>query len=118
MADRNALLARWTELTRRTLPAMAERERWPIRLDHCFMRVCLDVAIGDRWDRIVARPAIRNLTDTQLARAVATAERIMAEPNLLPGLNETSLRMRRHGAAAQSRPLAIASRSTRSTRAL
>ena len=93
--DRAALLSRWLTLTRDTLPAMAWRHHWPIALDHCFMRVCLDAAIGQRWDRVVGRPAIRHLTDAQLARAVEVAETIAGDPARLPGLNEQSLRWRR-----------------------
>jgi len=73
---------------------MTAAHGWPIRLDHCFMRVCLDDAIGVRWDTVVQRPAVRRLTDAQLARAVATAERIVADPALLGPLNHASLRMR------------------------
>ena len=73
---------------------MATAQRWPIRLDHCFMRVCLDAAIGRRWDEVVRRPAVRHLTGAQLARAVRLAEAILADPALLPGLNEQSLRWR------------------------
>ena len=75
---------------------MAGAAGWPIRLDHCFMRVCLDHAVGQRWDRVVGRPAIRNLDDGQLLRAVACAERIVADPTALPALNEASLAMRGH----------------------
>ena len=82
-------------LTRRILPSMAAAENWPIRLDHCFMRVCLDTAIGTRWDRVVRRPAIRHLSDAQLAHAVAVAERIAADPASLGPLNAASLRLRR-----------------------
>ncbi len=90
-----ALLARWQELTRKTLPTMAPAQGWPIRADHCFMRVCLDAAIGARWDTKIARPAIRHLTVDQLARAVGIAEHIVAEPSLLPALNRQSLAFRR-----------------------
>ncbi len=93
-APRTALLDQWRELTRRTLPAMAAAHGWPIRLDHCFMRVCLDDALGVRWDTVVRRPAVTHLTDAQLARAVATARRIAAAPELLRPLNTASLRMR------------------------
>ncbi len=92
--SRGALLDRWDELTRRTLPGMTAAHGGPIKLDHCFMRVCLDDAIGVRWDAVVQRPAVRHLTDAQLARAVATAERIVADPALLGPLNQASLRMR------------------------
>ncbi len=73
---------------------MAAAQGWPIRLDHCFMRVCLDHAIGRRWDEAVGRPAVRHLTDAQLAHAVATAEAICRDPALLRPLNAASLRMR------------------------
>ena len=89
-----ALKARWFDLTHRVLPGMAPAEGWPIRLDHCFMRICLDAAIGRPWHEAVRRPAIRHLTEPQLAAAVAIAERIQAEPALLPGLNRQSLRYR------------------------
>ncbi|MDO9711514.1 hypothetical protein [Paracraurococcus lichenis] len=92
--DRAALLARWLDLTRRVLPGMAVAQRWPIRRDHCFMRVCLDAALGGRWDAAVRRPAIRHLTPAQLQAAVAAAARIAAEPGLLPGLNRQSLAWR------------------------
>ena len=91
---RAALLARWTLLTGTVLPAMAAEQRWPIRLDHCFMRVCLDAAVGVRWDTVVRRPAVRHLSLSQLAAAVEHAERIAAEPALLPALNRASLRLR------------------------
>ncbi len=75
---------------------MAPGQGWPIRLDHCFMRVCLDHALGCRWDTVVQRPAIRNLTADQLARAVTAAEQILAQPGLLPAMNDASLAMRGH----------------------
>ncbi len=90
-SHREQLEAHWLALTREVLPAMAAAEAWPIRLDHCFMRVCLDAAIGRPWHEAVRRPAIRHLTEAQLAAAVAVAERIRAEPTLLPGLNRQSL---------------------------
>lgn len=93
-ADRSALLSRWSTLTREILPAMARLQRWPIALDHCFMRVCLDAAIGQRWDTVVRRPAIRHLTSGQLARAVGIAEGIVEDPARLPGLNNQSLHWR------------------------
>lgn len=93
-AIRAALVERWYRLTRQLLPAMADSQHWPIRLDHCFMRVCLDTSLGQRWDRAVRRPAIRYLSLQQLAAAVAQAERIMATPSILPSLNRDSLRLR------------------------
>ena len=94
MTDREALLARWLDLTRVALPGMAATHGWPIRLDHCFMRVCLDAAIGRPWHEAVRRPAVRHMSDAQLAAAVTVAERIAREPACLPALNEASLRLR------------------------
>ncbi len=89
-----ALLARWLDLTRRQLPQAAARHGWPIRLDHCFMRVCLDAACGRPWHEVIARPAIRNASDAELARAVAVAEGLLARPDTLTALNAESLRLR------------------------
>ena len=58
------------------------------------MRVCLDAAYGRPWHEVIARPAIRHAADDDLARAVAVAEAILAQPDTLPGRNEDSLRMR------------------------
>ncbi len=103
--DRTVLLNRWFALTRRILPAMAAGQRWPIRYDHCFMRVCLDEAMGAPWRQIVKRPAIHHMTDEQLAAAIDVAERIAAQPELLRPLNERSLcqRGRRVGCASPHR---------------
>ncbi len=40
--DRYDLQARYLQLTREDLPAAALREGWPVRDDHCFMRIVLD----------------------------------------------------------------------------
>ena len=93
--SRDALVERWLTLTRDVLPGMAKVERWPIRFDHCFMRVCLDAAVGSPWTRTVRRPAIRHLGDTQLAAAVRVAEMIAARPGTLRDLNARSLAGRR-----------------------
>ncbi len=74
---------------------MAREKRWPISLDHCFMRVCLDAAIGAPWHATVARPAITNMSDGQLAAAVRIAEAIVADPAELVRFNQRSLSGRR-----------------------
>ena len=91
---REQMAARWLDLTRRVLPGMAGAAGWPIRLDHCFMRVCLDHAVGQPWHQRVRRPAIRHLGDDELRRAIAIAERVAADPAILPGLNAQSLAWR------------------------
>ncbi len=87
-------MARWLDLTRRQLPAMAAAHHWPIRLDHCFMRVCLDAAVGQPWYEVIRRPAVSYASADQLQRAVAVAEGILADPASLPLRNAESLRLR------------------------
>ena len=94
MTEREQLVGHWTELMRSVLPGLAVAARWPIRFDHCFMRVCLDHAIGQPWHERVRRPAIRHLTDDQLRAAIAVAERIVADPSVLPALNAQSIAWR------------------------
>jgi hypothetical protein len=88
-------VSRWLDLTRQVLPGMAADCGWPIRHDHCFMRVCLDAAVGAPWHRHVRRPAIRHLTEAQLLAAVTVAETLRREPGRLAALNEQSIRWRR-----------------------
>ncbi|WP_426163476.1 hypothetical protein [Sandarakinorhabdus sp. DWP1-3-1] len=69
---------------------------WPISADHCFLRVAYDNAMGDRWDRLVQRPAWRHLPVDRLAAAVDILARIATEGlPLLAALNTTSLDYRR-----------------------
>ncbi len=92
--ERERLLARWENLTRRVLPSMAAAQGWPIRLDHCFMRVCLDAAFERPWHEAIPRPAVRHAAVAELARAIAVAEWLRDAPEELPALNRASLRMR------------------------
>ena len=105
MAERTALVDRWFELTRQALPALAASQRWPIRLDHCFMRVCLDEALDAPWFELVQRPAVKHLTDAQLLAAIHVAEAILAKPDLLLELNIRSLRKRGKGQGSALHPL-------------
>lgn len=93
--ERERLARRWLELTRRVLPGMAAAQGWPICRDHCFMRVCLDNALGRPWHEVIRRPAIRWLGLHQFRAAVGVAEGIVVEPWTLPELNEVSLAWRR-----------------------
>ena len=102
-SPRSAQIARWKELTERTLPALAREHRWPLRLDHCFKRVCLDWAFGDVWYRHVPKPAERHIDGEPLAAALRCAEELAAhgEP-LLRERNAASLRWRGKGAFQDS----------------
>ena len=94
MAEREALLARWFELTRQSMPAAAAERGWPVRFDHCFQRILLDNAVGGAWRKAIAAPAWRHASDAQLARAVALGEAALAGEDNLAELNRNSLRWR------------------------
>ena len=82
-----ATIAHFKHLTEIALPALAREHHWPIRLDHCFKRICLDAAFHDVWYNHHPRPAERHLTGEPLARAITCAEAIAAE-----GLTTLTLR--------------------------
>ncbi len=78
-------IALFKHFTETTLPALAAQHKWPIRLDHCFKRICLDHAFADTWYNHCKRPAERHIAPEPLARATACARQIAAEG--LPTLN-------------------------------
>jgi hypothetical protein len=100
-SPRDALISRWLLLTHQVLPDMARQHDFPISRNHCFMRVCLDASLGAPWHKSVKRPALRHMTDGQLAQAVAMAERIVEAPSLIFELNRRSIEQRR---ASQGQP--------------
>ena len=88
-------IALFKQLTESTLPALAREHRWPIRLDHCFKRICLDHAFGDTWYSHCKRPAERHIDPAPLARAIACAQQIVSEGRpALEELNRSSLAFR------------------------
>lgn len=99
--DREVLVRRFKSLTEVELPARARGERWPLRLDHCFKRVCLDWACGDCWYRHIQRPAERNIAAEKLESAVRCAEEILEGGSaVLKERNAASLRWRGKGVGA------------------
>ncbi|MBB5699734.1 GCN5-related N-acetyltransferase [Sphingomonas yantingensis] len=90
--DRTPLEARWLDLTRRVLPALAAERGWPVRADHCFQRILLDNAFGGVWyDFVSRRPAYAHADAAALARAVALGEGAVAGTIDLADLNRRSL---------------------------
>jgi len=97
------LLARYRELVLSELPRRARAGHWVVSDDHCFGRIVLDHAVGGRWYDVLDRrrsPAFAQLTDEQLAAAVALAERVLADGDrLLRELDAQSLAWRGKRAA-------------------
>ncbi|KAK6379026.1 hypothetical protein LTS17_006729 [Exophiala oligosperma] len=102
MSDLEALQEQWRTLYSRTLPALAKardhaQSRWPVTLDHCFARIILDNTIGNgekQWDKVIAKPAIRNMTEQQFRDAISLGEDIQKGKIDLCDLDEISLRCR------------------------
>ena len=93
--DRARLEARWLELTRYVLPALAVERDWPVSADHCFQRILLDHACGGGWyTHIAGRPAYRHADPMILAQAVALAEEVRAGTRDLAAMNRQSLMWR------------------------
>ncbi len=86
------------------LVARAATERWPVRADHCFLRIAYDDAVGAKWDTVVRPPAYANLPLDRLAAAVATLERIDRDGLVaLRPLDAASLAFRRAARGAKAR---------------
>ncbi|USU12479.1 GCN5-related N-acetyltransferase [Sphingomonadaceae bacterium OTU29THOMA1] len=94
--DRAALESEWLHLTRVVLPGLAGLRGWPIRADHCFQRVLLDVAVRGVWyDAVAERPAYRFIAIDLLRAAVALGRDVADGTQDLPALNRRSLASRR-----------------------
>lgn len=82
--DVDNLRQTWKTLYTTTLPRLARSKdpvqpRWPVTLDHCFARVILDNTVGQgarQWDEVLARPAAKNMSESQLRDAVELGGRI------------------------------------------
>jgi hypothetical protein len=94
-SHRAMLIARWLELVRNILPGMSKQHSWPISQDHCFMRVCLDTALGAPWHTVIRRPAIRHLSDEQLGAAIMVAQALVLAPQALEAINRQSILWRK-----------------------
>jgi hypothetical protein len=97
-SDRAAMLAE-LDATLARLLVRAGPEGWPIRLDHCLLRVAYDNAVGMRWDRACRRPARAHLPLDALGRAVALlGEMEQGGRPAVAALNARSLAFRRAAA--------------------
>ena len=91
---------RWFALTRDRMPGLAQQRGWPVFEDHCFQRILLDNAVGEKWNNEIPAPAYRNADDDLLERAIALGEAAIAGSEDLDDLNRNSLAWRGKGEAA------------------
>ncbi|KAK5081293.1 hypothetical protein LTR05_008087 [Lithohypha guttulata] len=98
----------WKTLYATTLPQLARakdpsQQRWPVTLDHCFARIILDNVIGKgagssgedvQWDKVLSKPAVKNMNGPQLKAAIALGEKIQRGEVDLMELDRMSLQAR------------------------
>lgn len=102
MAELEDLRSEWTRLYSETLPTLARakdqaQSKWPVTLDHCFARIILDNTVGrgcQQWDKVIKRPAVRNMTQEQLRDAISLGAEIQTGRVDLCQLDEKSLQCR------------------------
>ena len=105
--ERSAAEQAYLQLVKERLPAAAREGRWVLRLDHCFGRVLLDHAVGCCWYDVLdrRRVAYRQLSDVQLAEALAIGQRLLEQGDpLVRELDAQSLRWRGKPQKAPVRP--------------
>ncbi len=105
MAELADLQAQWTKIYSKTLPSLARthdpsQPKWPVTLDHCFARVILDNTVGEgqeQWDKRLKKPAVRNMSESQLKAAIELGEKIKNGSVDLVALDMQSLEARGKG---------------------
>ena len=90
------LVSRYMVLTKEVMPQMARDPavKWPVRNDHCFQRIILDIVCDGPWFAHLSRPAYKSLSHDQAVRAVQLCEDIIANRVDLFDLNRRSLNWR------------------------
>lgn len=94
MSDEHARQQAETEfklLTETTLPGLAHERGYPVHLDHCFKRICMDNAVRGYWRDQIAAPFYKNATYLQLVTALGIARAIVEEKADVSVLNQRSL---------------------------
>ena len=96
MTDLDAKKDRLRQLANQEFPAAAKAGRYPIVLNHCFLRVVYDHIFEDKWQRKLTngKPAIHQLSERQLDRAITVGEAMTKDKALTEQLNRASLEYR------------------------
>ena len=88
-----ALKRELLDLANLDFPERARRGGYPIRLNHCFLRVVYDHLFEKKWQDVLnaKKPAIHQLDETQLRRAIQLGHEVMADRESCEIMNERSL---------------------------
>jgi len=88
----------YLDLTNRILPKKAKEQHLAIRFNHCFQRIILDTLFQGCWYNHLNRssriPAYQQLNEDQLSRAIAIADQMIEDPQIVEELNRRSLQYR------------------------
>lgn len=92
----DTLKDRLRQLANTDFPAAARSGDYPVRFNHCFLRIVYDNLFGGKWQEALSngKPAIHQLTEEQLTAAIELGERLIDDPAHCRLLNERSLRWR------------------------
>ena len=91
-----ALRERLMRLANVEFPAAAKSGAYPVRFNHCFLRIVYDHVFGTQWQRILPKgqAAYKQLNAEQLTQAISIGESIIQDPALCSELNKASLAYR------------------------
>jgi O-6-methylguanine DNA methyltransferase len=118
MSKLEDLQQEWKTLYASTLPQLAKAKdpaqpKWPVTLDHCFARIILDNTVGEgkqQWDKVISKPAVRNMTEEQLQNAINLGLQIIAGNVDICELDNTSLQCRGKNEGKYGKPTATEAR--------
>ncbi|CAH0999992.1 hypothetical protein LEM8419_01205 [Neolewinella maritima] len=79
-----------------TFPTVARRDGYPIVMNHCFLRVVYDNLFQRKWQEVLdpKKPAIHQLSETQLRRAIELGNEVVADRSACEMMNMRSLEWR------------------------
>lgn len=71
-------------------------EGYPVHFNHCFLRIVYDNLFGRQWQKVLSdkKPAIHQLDESQLGRAIDIGHEIIEDPERCRILNQRSLKWR------------------------
>lgn len=63
--------------------------------NHCYWRIALDNVLGEKWDRVIDRPAYKNLSENELKEVLERLHIYLQDRDRLLRDNERSLSFRK-----------------------
>lgn len=84
----------YLDLVNNRLPVAARKGGYPVRFNHCFVRIILDSICGCEWFRVIEKPAYKHMTNAQLEQAITLGKKFLADPKACSAANQASLQFR------------------------